>query len=181
VLVGQQELADRLNDPSLRQLKQRIVLRCALAPLNLQWTASYIAARLRVAGASPTEVFTKDAVIAIYEASRGIPRTIGVICENALLAGFAAQKKPVGRSLVEEACKDLDLAFDAQHPHDEDVSHTSRRAAQPGAQGAAESASRRAPSRFWVHGRPIGQQAEAGGADVEPARAVERSRLFRSS
>ena len=110
VLVGQPELADRLNDPSLRQLKQRVVLRCSLAPLNLQWTASYIAARLRVAGAVPTEVFTKDAVIAIYEASQGIPRTIGVICENALLAGYAAQKKPVGRTMVAEVCRDLDLS-----------------------------------------------------------------------
>ena len=91
VLVGQPELAERLNDPSLRQLKQRIILRAALAPLDLKSTASYIAARLRVAGVVPTDVFTKDAVGAIFEASRGIPRIIGVVCENALLAGYAVQ------------------------------------------------------------------------------------------
>ena len=94
VLVGQPELADRLNDPSLRQLKQRIILRAELAPLTLKGTASYIAARLRVAGATPTEVFTKDAVGAIHEASHGIPRTIGVLCENALLAGTRRSRNP---------------------------------------------------------------------------------------
>ena len=97
VLVGQPELADRLNDPSLRQLKQRVVLRRALAP-STSSRRPYIATRLRVAGASPGEVFTKDAVRAIHHASRGIPRAIGVICENALLAGYAAQKKPVDRA-----------------------------------------------------------------------------------
>ena len=109
VLVGQPELAERLNHPSLRPLKQRIVLRCALHPLDLRWTASYIAARLRVAGGVATEVFTQDAVLAIYQASGGIPRTIGVICENALLAGYAAQKKPVDRPIVADVCRDLDL------------------------------------------------------------------------
>ena len=110
VLVGQPELADRLNDPSLRQLKQRVVLRCSLEPLELRSTASYIAARLQVAGGSPRDVFTKDAIVAIFEASRGIPRTIGVICENALLAGFAAQKKPIDAPIVRDVCRDLDLS-----------------------------------------------------------------------
>jgi general secretion pathway protein A len=116
VLVGQPELADRLNDPSLRQLKQRVVLRCSLEPLELRSAASYIAARLQVAGGSPRDVFTKDAIVAIFEASRGIPRTIGVICENALLAGFAAQKKPIDGAIVAEVCKDLDLPSNGRPP-----------------------------------------------------------------
>jgi type II secretory pathway predicted ATPase ExeA len=154
VLVGQQELAERLNDPSLRQLKQRVVLRCSLAPLNLQWTASYIAARLRVAGAVPTEVFTKDAVIAVYEASRGIPRTIGVICENALLAGFAAQAKPVGRSLVAEVCRDLDLSLDGRS-HRDHVDAGGQGATPTGRHAHPDLGPRRAPSRFWAHsGQP---------------------------
>jgi type II secretory pathway predicted ATPase ExeA len=120
VLVGQPELAERLNDPSLRQLKQRVVLRAALEPLNLEWSASYVASRIRVAGANPAEVFTKDAIAAIYEASRGIPRTIGVVCENALLAGFAAQRKPVDRSIVTDICRGLDLPVDGRpHPSGE--------------------------------------------------------------
>jgi type II secretory pathway predicted ATPase ExeA len=114
VLVGQPELADRLNDPSLRQLKQRVVLRCALSPLDLQSTASYIATRLRVAGAVAEDVFTREAVRSIYEASRGIPRTIGVVCENALLAGYAAQRKPVDRSVVADVCRDFDLPVSAR-------------------------------------------------------------------
>ena len=121
ILVGQPELADRLNDPSLRQLKQRVVLRCALAPLDLQATASYIATRLKVAGGVAHDVFTRDAVINIYEASRGIPRVIGVICENALLAGYAAERKPVDKSLVADVCRDFDFsaALRTIEPEDE--------------------------------------------------------------
>lgn len=114
VLVGQRELADRLNDPSLRQLKQRICLRCTLQPLDLRETASYIALRVRVAGAIAGDIFTKDAVTTIYEASRGIPRTIGVVCENALLGGFAAERKPVDRSIIVDVCRDLDLRVNGQ-------------------------------------------------------------------
>ncbi len=117
ILVGQPELAERLNHPSLRQFKQRVVLRCSLAPLSLEWTGSYIASRLRAAGAVAGEVFTKEAVHAIYQASHGIPRVIGVICENVLIAGFAAQKKPIDRALVTDVCKDLDLPFDGNFPH----------------------------------------------------------------
>ena len=116
VLVGQPELADRLKDPSLRQFKQRVVLRCRLDALDLKSTASYIASRIRVAGGFAGAVFTKEAVRTIYQASRGIPRVIGVICENALVAGFAAQRKPVDRSLVLEVCRDLDLPLDPQQP-----------------------------------------------------------------
>jgi general secretion pathway protein A len=113
-LVGQPELGDRLNDVSLRQLKQRIALRCALAPLNLQETAAYIAARVRVAGGSAEMLFTRDAVKAIHDHSRGIPRTISVICDNALVNGFAADMKPVGRDLVMEVCRDFHLAESAE-------------------------------------------------------------------
>ncbi|HWW88218.1 MAG TPA: AAA family ATPase [Vicinamibacterales bacterium] len=108
-LVGQPELAARLNDPSLRQLKQRIALRCLLSPLTLPETAAYIAARVRIAGGSAETMFTRDAVIAIYERSRGIPRTISVICDNSLVNGFAASVRPVGRDFVIEVCRDFDF------------------------------------------------------------------------
>ena len=107
VLVGQPELADRLNDASLRQLKQRITLRCELAPLDLRESLSYIAVRLRVAGGVAGDVFTREAVISIFEASSGLPRTISVLCDNALLTGFAAQRKPVDKSIVEEVVRDF--------------------------------------------------------------------------
>jgi type II secretory pathway predicted ATPase ExeA len=109
VLAGQPELAGRLNEPNLRQLKQRIALRCALTPLSLSHTASYIAGRIRVAGGTPMNVFTREAISAIYAASGGLPRVINVICQNALIGGFAAQVRPVSRAIVEEVCRDFDV------------------------------------------------------------------------
>jgi general secretion pathway protein A len=114
-LVGQPELAARLNEPQLRQLKQRVALRCELASLDLRDTAAYIAARVRVAGGNADMLFTRDAVVAIHEHSRGIPRLISVICDNALVSGFAADVKPVGRDLILEVCRDFELA-QAQPP-----------------------------------------------------------------
>lgn len=130
VLSGQPELADRLNETSLRQLKQRVALRCELSPLSLGETASYISGRLRIAGGAPQEIFTRDAVVAVHQASAGIPRTINVICDNALIGGFAAQLKPVPGSIVEDVCRDFDLrstggapsAPHAQAPDDRFVS-----------------------------------------------------------
>jgi type II secretory pathway predicted ATPase ExeA len=113
-LVGQPELADRLNDPRLRQLKQRIALRCELTPLDLRETAAYIAARVRVAGGKAEQLFTREAVLTIHEYSQGIPRTISVICDNALVNGFAADRKPVGRDLVLDVCRDFHLGSPPQ-------------------------------------------------------------------
>jgi general secretion pathway protein A len=116
VLIGQPELADRLNEPQLRQLKQRIALRCVLTPLDLRETAAYIATRLRIAGGECARIFTRDAVMTIHERSRGIPRSISVICDNALLSGFAADQRPVGRDIVLEVCNDFDLHPAEQAP-----------------------------------------------------------------
>jgi type II secretory pathway predicted ATPase ExeA len=109
VLSGQPELAGRLNDVSLRQLKQRVALRCELEPLTLDETAAYISGRLRIAGGSPGDIFTRESVIAIHKASGGIPRTINVLCDNTLIGGFAAQAKPVPLGVLEDVCKDFDL------------------------------------------------------------------------
>jgi type II secretory pathway predicted ATPase ExeA len=110
VLSGQPELSDRLNEPGLRQLKQRVTLRCRLAPFSLEETASYIATRIRIAGADARRVFTRDAVILIHERSLGIPRVINVLCDNALVIGFAMGRQPVDRAAVVEVLHDLDLA-----------------------------------------------------------------------
>jgi general secretion pathway protein A len=109
LLAGQPELADRLNDASLRQLKQRIGLRCGLRPFGADETAAYIAGRIRAAGGTGAQVFTREAVMLIHERSRGIPRLISVICDNALLGGFAAHQRPVTRQTVEDVCHDFDL------------------------------------------------------------------------
>jgi general secretion pathway protein A len=109
VLAGQPEFGHRLNEPGLRQLKQRIGLRCVLPPLALRDTAFYIGHRISLAGGNPARAFSRDAVMAIHERSRGIPRTINVICENALITGFAGDERPVGRETVLEVCRDFDL------------------------------------------------------------------------
>jgi general secretion pathway protein A len=109
ILVGQPELADRLNQPSLRQIKQRVGLRSTLAPLDEAETAAYIATRVQVAGGTSESLFTPDAIATIYEYAGGIPRTISVICDNALVTGFALDWKPVDRDVVLEVCRDLDL------------------------------------------------------------------------
>src|SRR5712691_11143210 len=113
MLVGQPELAARLSEPCLRQLKQRVTLRCELLPFELKETAAYISTRVRCAGGSADGLFTRDAILTIHERSGGIPRTINVICENALINGFAADVRPVGRDIVLEVCRDFDLGESA--------------------------------------------------------------------
>jgi general secretion pathway protein A len=109
VLAGQPELAARLNEPSLRQLKQRVALRCEVAALDLPDTAAYIVSRIRTAGGNTTKLFTREAVTLIHEYSRGIPRVINVMCDNALIGGFALKRQPVDRDIVAEVCRDFDL------------------------------------------------------------------------
>jgi general secretion pathway protein A len=108
VLAGQPEIAFRLNQPSLRQLKQRIGLRCTLTALSLAETSAYIRERMRIAGAE-ADVFTDDAIGMIHERSRGIPRLISVIADNALVTGFALDYRPVDRDVVLEVCRDFDF------------------------------------------------------------------------
>ena len=179
VLVGQPELADRLNDPSLRQLKQRVILRAELTPLSLKGTASYIAARLRVAGAAPTEVFTKDAVGAIHEASHGIPRTIGVLCENALLAGFATQTKPVDKPMVIDVCRDLDLPVNGR-PARAETAAPHQDAAAAKHLPPPEPGLRRAVSRVWIASGSKPSRPDAADEDApENPSFAERPRMFK--
>lgn len=109
VLVGQIEFADRLAQPSCAALKQRIALRCQLLPLSASETAHYVATRLRTAGGSPAQSFTREAIHLIHQCSHGIPRTVNVICDNALLSGFAAGQRPVSQQLIREVCRDYDF------------------------------------------------------------------------
>lgn len=109
VLAGQPELSGRLNDAGLRQLKQRIGLRCVIAPFEPTETASYIASRIRIAGGDASRLFTREAVLLIHEHSHGIPRIINVLCDNALVSGMALQRRPVDRRIVAEVVRDFDL------------------------------------------------------------------------
>jgi general secretion pathway protein A len=109
VLVGQPELAERLNERPLLQLKQRLALRAKLAPLSRDETVDYIAERVRVAGGDVHNVFSPEAMTTIFRGSGGIPRTISVVCDNALVSGFALDQRPVGRDVILEVCRDFDL------------------------------------------------------------------------
>jgi general secretion pathway protein A len=109
ILAGQPEFADRLNQSSLRQLKQRVGLRCALRPLRHDETTAYIAARIGVAGGKTERIFTREAIDTVHECAGGIPRTISVICDNALVTAFALDRRPVDTDVVLEVCRDFDF------------------------------------------------------------------------
>jgi general secretion pathway protein A len=109
ILAGQPELAARMNHPSLRQLKQRIGLRCSLAALDASETAAYVASRVRIAGGDASALFTDDAIETIHQRSRGIARTISVICDNALVSGFALDQRVIDKDIVLEVCEDFDF------------------------------------------------------------------------
>ena len=109
ILAGQPELAARLNEPGLRQIKQRVALRCNLSTLSVSEVAAYVAGRIHVAGGVAAKVFTREAVMAVHQYSGGVPRVISVICDNAMLAGFAANRRPITSEIIEEVCRDFDL------------------------------------------------------------------------
>ena len=120
VMAGQPEFADRLDQLDLRHLKQRVALRADLLPLGQSQVAAYIAGRIRKAGGDPLAAFSKEAVMAICRRSRGIPRTISVICDNAMLAAYSAGVKPVGPAIIEEVARDFrlhDVGVSRSQPH----------------------------------------------------------------
>ncbi len=131
ILAGQPELADRLNHQSLRQLKQRVGLRCSLKPLDLAETGQYITARVAVAGGHASTLYTREAVCVIHERSHGIPRTISVICHNSLISAFALNRRPVTAEIVREVCHDFD--FESGQPVEESPTQVFRAVpVQPG-------------------------------------------------
>lgn len=110
VLTGQPELRNVLNYPDLRQLKQRVALRCVIKALpSVEETDRYITSRLLASGAERTEIFTSEAVDYIYRCTEGIPRNINNLCDNALLAGYAAGELTVGRAIIEEVAESFDM------------------------------------------------------------------------
>ena len=109
VFAGQPEFDDMLARDELRALRQRVVLHCRLAPLSAEETVQYIANRLRVAGAARSP-FTLDTCAAVHRYSQGVPRLINVLCDNAMVTGYALHRPDIGRGLIEMAAADLHLA-----------------------------------------------------------------------
>ncbi len=110
VLTGQPELRDKLNQPNLRQLKQRVALRCKMHSLpNVDEIERYITERLLIAGSDQPNIFTPGAIDFIFQCSEGVPRLINNLCDNALLTAYAAGDPVVSRAVVEEVADNLDL------------------------------------------------------------------------
>jgi general secretion pathway protein A len=114
LLVGQPELREKLNMLELRQLKQRIGLRCHIGPLSPEETRLYIRHRLRVAGAADPGIFTDGAVQKISEYSRGIPRIVNIVCDHCLISGYADSKRRIDAAMVDEAIEYLE---EGERPH----------------------------------------------------------------
>jgi len=109
VLVGQPELDQKLKQPQLRQLKQRLTLRAKTHPLTLDETKAYVHQRLRIAGSNGQEIFNPEAVIAIHRYASGIPRVINLLCEHCLVSAFVDQQKIIGPNVVDVVARDFDL------------------------------------------------------------------------
>ena len=101
-LSGQPELQSKLDLPELRQLKQRISLRCVIRPLTAEETRDYIQHRLKIAGGRRSDIFNDGAVNRITRYSGGIPRLVNIVCDHALLFGYAEQKRRIDEETIEQ-------------------------------------------------------------------------------
>ncbi|MCI0410108.1 MAG: AAA family ATPase, partial [Acidobacteria bacterium] len=108
LLVGQPELEAKLQLPELRQLRQRVGLRCSIPPLTSEQTPDYIRTRLRIAGARDVGLFTERAVARVSEYARGIPRVINILCDHCLTFGYADQVRKIDRDIVDQAIEYLE-------------------------------------------------------------------------
>ncbi len=111
ILAGQPELDRKLDAPNLRQLKQRIVLRCNLQPFTLRDAVEYMESRLQIAGMPNQTIFSEEMMAEINLRSQGIPRVINAICDNLLLTAFAQESKTTGVEMLDEVCKDMRLEW----------------------------------------------------------------------
>jgi general secretion pathway protein A len=109
VLSGQQELEEKLKLPQLRQLRQRIMLRCKTSPLTKEQTHDYIAERLRIAGASGELIFDPKSVETIHLYSLGIPRVVNLLCEHSLINAYVEQQRPISPKIVEDVAHEFQL------------------------------------------------------------------------
>jgi general secretion pathway protein A len=109
VLVGQPELEQRLKQPQLRQLRQRLTLRAKTHPLTLEETKAYVQQRLRIAGSNGQQIFDPESLVVIHRHAQGIPRVINLLCEHCLVSAFVDQQKIIGPSVVDAVARDFDL------------------------------------------------------------------------
>ncbi len=111
ILSGQPELDRKLEAPNLRQLKQRIVLRCNLHPFREEDTIAYINYRLEKAGMLDQQVFSLDLIAEVHRRSQGVPRVINAVCDNLLLTTFAMEQHESTVEMLDEVCEDMRLDY----------------------------------------------------------------------
>lgn len=116
ILMGQPELTDILNTQRFRPLKQRVTVRFDLKPLSREETGEYILFRIKKARSRDLRIFDKGAIDEIYKFSKGIPRLINVICDNALLTGFARGAKRLNKRVIKDVVKELDVTNTPESP-----------------------------------------------------------------
>jgi general secretion pathway protein A len=109
VLSGQPELDEKLKLPQLRQLRQRISVRCKTSPLTNEQTHEYVAERLRIAGANGQPIFGPKAIDVIHKYAHGIPRVINLLCEHALTGAYVEEQRPIEPPLIEEVAREFQL------------------------------------------------------------------------
>jgi len=115
LLVGQQELDEKLDSTDLRQLKQRIALRSHLGSLDLDETRGYVYRRLQLAGnTNPSELFPRETILELHQQSRGFPRLINTVCENALIHGYARQSRSITPEIITEIA--VNFRLNVEHP-----------------------------------------------------------------
>jgi type II secretory pathway predicted ATPase ExeA len=110
VLVGQPELEQKLKQPQLRQLRQRLSLRAKTHPLTLEETAAYVHQRLRIAGSNGRQIFDPASVAAVHSYANGIPRLVNLLCEHCLVSAFVDQQAVIAPAVVDQVARDLDLS-----------------------------------------------------------------------
>ena len=112
ILVGQPELGEKLKNPALRQLTQRVTVRYHILPLQKKEIGDYIQHRLKVAGGDPKLHFTPQAIETIFAISQGTPRVINILCDRALLAGFSRETFTIDHSLIQESAKETQFVYE---------------------------------------------------------------------
>jgi general secretion pathway protein A len=111
ILAGQPELDRKLDAPNMRQLKQRVLLRCNLEPFSLRDAVSYIESRLHRVGMPNQTVFPEELMVEIHMRTQGIPRVMNGVCDNLLLTAFAMERKTCDLEMLDEVCRDLRLEW----------------------------------------------------------------------
>jgi general secretion pathway protein A len=109
VLSGQPELEEKLKLPQLRQLRQRIMLRCKTSAMSKDQTHEYIVERLKTAGAGPEPIFSPQSMDTVHLYSLGIPRVINLLCEHSLVNAFVDHQRPIQSKIVEEVAREFQL------------------------------------------------------------------------